>query len=276
MTALDIHSIQKLFKKRVPDSHKGNHGHAMIIAGSKSKMGAAIISAKACLRAGAGLVTVYIPKKERLAIFTSIPEAMIRFREDKKDWNQYNAFAIGPGIGTNKSDENLLKLLIESIKHPIVFDADALNILAKNEEALLKLPPKSILTPHIKEFDRLFGNHNSESERRKTATTKAKELQLIIILKGHNTFITDGQKSFENTTGNSGLAKGGSGDALTGIITAFLAQGYEPLNAVLLGVYIHGLAADITLETQSLESMLITDVIENLGNAFKKIQSKKA
>ena len=273
MTILDIHTIQKLFKKRVPDSHKGNHGHALIIAGSKSKMGAAIICAKACLRAGAGLVTINIQKKERLAVFTAVPEAMIEFREDKKNWEHYNSFAIGPGIGTDKSAENQLKSFIANIKTPIVFDADALNILAKNQEELLNLPQKSILTPHVKEFDRLFGNHDSESERRETATTKAKELQLIIVLKGHKTFITDGEKSFENSTGNSGLAKGGSGDALTGIIAAFLAQDYEPLNAALLGVYIHGLAADITLETQSAESMLITDVIENLGKAFKKIQN---
>ena len=146
-----------------------------------------------------------------------------------------------------------------------------MNILAENQEQLFNLPQKSILTPHVKEFDRLFGNHNSESERRQTAITKAKELQLIIVLKGHKTFITNGEESFENTTGNSGLAKGGSGDALTGIITAFLAQGYEPLNAASLGVYLHGLTADITLESQSPESMLITDVIKNLGQAFKKI-----
>ena len=271
MTILDIHTIQKLFKKRVPDSHKGNHGHALIIAGSKSKMGAAIICAKACLRAGAGLVTINIQKKERLAVFTAVPEAMIEFREDKKNWEHYNSFAIGPGIGTDKSAENQLKSFIANIKASIVFDADALNILAKNQGELLNLPQKSILTPHVKEFDRLFGNHDSESERRETATTKAKELQLIIVLKGHKTFITNGEKSFENSTGNSGLAKGGSGDALTGIIAALLAQGYEPLNAALLGVYLHGLAADITLETQSEESMLITDVIENLGKAFTKL-----
>lgn len=273
MTVLDLHSIQKLFNKRVPDSHKGNHGHALIIAGSKSKMGAAIIATKACLRTGAGLVTVNIPKKERLAIFTAIPEAMIEFREDKNNWEKYNTVAIGPGIGNAKSAKNLLKLVFKNVNLPIVFDADALNIIAENPKELFNLPKKSILTPHVKEFDRLFGNHDSELERRQTATTKAKELQLIIVLKGHKTFITNGEESFENTTGNSGMAKGGSGDALTGIITAFLAQGYEPLKAALLGVYLHGLAADITLETQSEESMLITDVIENLGKAFKKIQN---
>jgi len=271
MTKLDIHSIQKIFKKRLPDSHKGNHGHALIIAGSKSKMGAAIIAAKACLRAGAGLVTVNIPRKERNAFFSAIPEAMIEFREEEKDWDGYTAFAIGPGIGTDKTAENILKLLITNINSPIVFDADALNILAKNQGLFLSLPQSSIITPHPKEFDRLFGNHDSDTERKKTAIAKAGELKLIIVLKGHKTFITDGEKSFENTTGNPGLAKGGSGDALTGIITAFLAQGYDPINAAKMGVFLHGLAADITLQTQSTESMLITDVIENLGNAFYKI-----
>lgn len=273
MANLDITIIQKIFQKRLPDSNKGTHGHALIIAGSKSKMGAAIIAAKACLRAGAGLVTVSIPKKERVIVFTSIPEAMIEFREESKEWSHYNSFAIGPGIGTDKSAENLLKLLISKVNLPIVFDADGLNILAKNQDWFSKLPSKSILTPHPKEFDRLFGNHDSEEERRATAITKSTELKLIIILKGHQTFITDGNESYQNTTGNSGLAKAGSGDALTGMITAFLAQGYEPIHATILGVYLHGLAADSTLESQSEESMMITDVIENLGKAFKKIQN---
>jgi NAD(P)H-hydrate epimerase len=273
MTKVDIHSIQKLFQKRLLDSHKGSHGHALLIVGNYDKMGAAIIASKASMRAGAGLITVNIPKEERMAIFTSIPEAMIEFREEKNDWSKFKAIGIGPGIGIDNLSKHFIKQLLEATNQRIVFDADALTILAKNQQWYNKLPNKSILTPHAKEFDRLFGNHNSESERRQTATTKAKELQLIIVLKGHKTFITDGEESFENTTGNSGLAKGGSGDALTGIITAFLAQVYEPLNAALLGVYIHGLAADITLETQSQESMLITDVIENLGKAIKKIQN---
>lgn len=273
MEKIDIHSIQKIFKKRIPDSHKGNYGHALIIAGTQSKMGAAIITAKACLRTGAGLVTLNIPKKERFAVFASIPEIMTAFREEENHWNIYNAIAIGPGIGTDKSAENLLISLIKNTDAPIVFDADALNILAKNPGYMLSLPNQSIFTPHPKEFDRLFGEHASDDERRQTASAKASELKLIIVLKGHKTFITDGEKSFENTTGNSGLAKGGSGDALTGIITAFLAQGYEPLNAAKLGVYLHGLASDITLETQSPESMLITDVIGNLGKGFKKIQN---
>ncbi|MDI1317557.1 NAD(P)H-hydrate dehydratase [Flavobacterium sp.] len=273
MTTLDLHIIQSIYKKRLPNSNKGNHGHALIIAGSKSKMGGAVIATKACLRTGAGLVTVNVPKKERLAIFNFIPEAMIEFRNDKNDCNIYSAVAIGPGIGVEKNAEKLLFKVLESKKKGIVLDADALTIIAKNQILISKIPQKTILTPHPKEFDRLFGNHTNDDERRAKGIAKAKELQCIIVLKGHKTFVTDGKESFGNSTGNSGLAKGGSGDALTGIITAFIAQGYEPIHAALLGVYIHGFAADITLETQSEESMLITDVIENLGKSFKKIQN---
>lgn len=274
MITVDQHLIRKIFINRDPNSHKGNHGHVLIIAGNHDKMGAAIIAAKACLRTGAGLVIVNIPKEERLAIFTSIPEAIIAFREEQNDWSKYNAIAIGPGIGTDNASEYLIKHLLETANQHLVFDADALTILAKNKKWLNKLPNKSTLTPHVKEFDRLFGNHDSEEARRATAIAKATKLKCIIVLKGPQTFITDGQESYQNTTGNSGLAKGGSGDALTGVITALLAQGYDQLNAALLGVYLHGLAADITLATQSEESMLITDVIQNLGSAFKKIQNK--
>lgn len=272
MKNIDVHTVQMLFKKRQPDSHKGHHGHVLLVTGSEDKMGAAIITAKSALRAGAGLVTVNIPKKERGSIFAALPEAMVTFREDKTAWEKYTSIAIGPGLGTRKAAVELVISLLENKSNSTVFDADALNILAVNPKLLNKLPTKAILTPHIKEFDRLFGNHSSDSTRRQTAIAKALEHKCIVVLKEHQTFITDGTASFENTTGNSGLAKGGSGDALTGVITAFLAQGYEPINAAVLGVYLHGLAADITLSTQSPESMLITDVIDNLGRAFYQIQ----
>jgi len=273
MIVVDQKYCKAILKKRVANSSKWNYGRALIFAGSKFKMGADIIAAKACLRAGTGLVTVNIPKKERSAIFAAIPEAMVEFREDKTIWNNYNAFAIGPGFGTDKSAERKTEILIDNVKSPCVFDADALTIFSNNKTLLQQLPKNAILTPHSKEFDRLFGNHESPEERRATAIQEAKKLNVIIVLKGHKTFITNGTDNFENSTGNSGLAKGGSGDALTGIITSFLAQGYESIQAAMLGVYLHGLAADITLETQSQESMLITDVIENLGKAFQQIQN---
>ena len=267
-----MNQIQAIFRNRLPDSHKGNHGHALIIAGSKTKMGAAIICSKACLRSGVGLLSVSVPKKEKNSIFTSIPEAMIVLRTEKIDYSKFSAIAIGPGIGISSKSKALLENLISTYSNPIVFDADAISILSTNTFLLTKIPKNSILTPHVKEFDRLFGVHLSVEERIEKAKVKAKELNCIIVLKNYQTIITDGNQVVVNTTGNSGLAKGGSGDALTGIITSFLAQGYEPFQSAQLGVYLHGLAADITLETQSEESMLITDVIENLGKAFKKIQ----
>ena len=274
MEKLEIDNISKLLKIRNPNSHKGDFGHGLLIAGSQQKMGAAIIAAKACLRSGAGLLTVVILKEERNALFSTIPEAMLHFRAEPIDFPKYNSLAIGPGLAQDETANKLLQSVLSEVKYPIIVDADALNMIALNKDLLLQIPINSILTPHPKEFDRLFGNHSSTEERIETAIQKAKEYNCIIVLKGHETVITDGKNSFKNTTGNSGLAKGGSGDALTGIILAFLAQGYEPVNASKLAVFLHGLSADITLENQSEESMIISDVIENLGKAIKKIQSK--
>lgn len=273
MIKIDHALIKTIFKKRKESSHKGNFGHALLIAGSTNKMGAALLASKACLRSGVGLLSVLIPKKERATVLSFLPEVMLHFRETEIDFSQYDAIGIGPGLEKDENAQKLVFSVLSQSKCLVVIDADALNILATNQKWLYKLPKNTILTPHPKEFDRLFGNHNSEEERRTKAISKAEELSCTIVLKGHKTFITNGTTSYENTTGNSGLAKGGSGDALTGILTAFLAQNYSTESTSILGVYLHGLAADITLETQSNESMLITDVIENMGKAFKHIQA---
>ena len=274
MERLEIDYIKNFLKKRALNSHKGDYGHALLIAGSEQKIGAAIIATKACLRSGVGLLTVSIPKEERNSVFISNPEAMLHFREEQIDFSKFNSLAIGPGLEQDAAAQKLLYSVLLKTSYPIVVDADALNILASNPDWLTQLPPNSILTPHPKEFDRLFGNHTSKEERIQTAIEKAIEFNCIIVLKDHQTIITNNHQNFVNTTGNAGLAKGGSGDALTGIILAFLAQGYEPINAAKLAVFIHGLSADITLQIQSKESMLIIDVIENLGKAFQKIHSK--
>ena len=270
---IDLNCIKNTYKKRPCDSHKGTHGHALLIAGSSDKMGAAIIAAKACLRSGVGLLTVAFYPENKNILFHSIPEAMYVNSCVMNDLSPYNAIGIGPGIGVDEISLQYIYELYEN-KLPVVFDADALNLIAKYKIDWKNFNFPFVLTPHPKEFDRLFGEHDSESVRRSTAIQKAKELNCVIVLKGHKTFITDGIQTFENTTGNSGLAKGGSGDALTGMITSFLAQGYTTLEAAKLGVYLHGLAADITLQTQSEESMLITDVIENIGLAFKHLNSE--
>ena len=270
---IDLNCIKNIYKKRPCDSHKETHGHALLIAGSSDKMGAAIIAAKACLRSGVGLLTVAFYPEQKNVLFNSIPEAMYANFCVMNDLSPYNAIGIGPGIGVDEISLQYIYELYEN-KLPVVFDADALNLISKYKIDWKHFNFPFVLTPHPKEFDRLFSELNSESERRSIAIQKAKELNCVIVLKGHKTFITDGIQTFENTTGNSGLAKGGSGDALTGMITSFLAQGYTTLEAAKLGVYLHGLAADITLQTQSEESMLITDVIENLGLAFKYLNSE--
>ena len=270
---LDLNCIKKTYKKRPCDSHKGTHGHALLIAGSSDKMGAAIIASKACLRSGVGLLTVAFSPENKNVLFHSIPEAMYVNSCVMNDLSPYNAIGIGPGIGVDEISLQYIYELYEN-KLPVVFDADVLNLIAKYKIDWKHFNFSFVLTPHPKEFDRLFGEHDSESVRRITAIKKAKELNCVIVLKGHKTFITDGIHTFENTTGNSGLAKGGSGDALTGMITSFLTQGYTALESAILGVYLHGLAADITLQTQSEESMLITDVIENIGLAFKSLNSE--
>lgn len=259
-------------KPRLQSSHKGDHGHALLIAGNEGKMGAAIIAARACLRSGAGLLTIHVPKNERSILQISIPEAMLTMREDTEYIDEkYKSLGIGPGIGTNKSSEKLLIEVIKNAKIPSVLDADALNILAMNKRFLLNLSPHTILTPHPLEFDRLFGKHTTQEDRMETAIEKATKLNIIIVLKSHQTFITDGVHCFISKMSHAGLAKGGSGDALTGIITGLLAQEYSPLVASKIGVYLHAIAAKEANRNQSDESMLITDVIECIGRAYKKI-----
>jgi NAD(P)H-hydrate epimerase len=264
--------IKILIKPRQETSHKGNYGHSFLMVGSQGKMGSAVIAARACLRTGTGLLTVYIPKDERLILQIAIPEAMLIMRgKEEGNLNNFSAIGIGCGIGTGKESMRMLCHLLSAYTKPLVLDADALNIIASDENLLKKIIPNTVLTPHPKEFDRLFGIHQTIEERIKTAIQKAQEYDIVIVLKGHKTIITHNGIAFLNSTGNAGLAKGGSGDALTGIITALLSQGYKPFEAAKIGVYIHGLAADLALETQSMESMLITDVIEYLGQAFKII-----
>lgn len=263
-----------LLKPRAANTHKGSFGHSLIIAGSVGKMGAAVIAAKACLRSGTGLLTVDVPLKERSILQTAIPEAMLVMREDKEiEISKFTAIAIGPGIGVTANNKSLLSQIITKSTQPLLLDADALNIIALNRKLLSLLKEGTIITPHPKEFDRLFGEHQNQTERIKTALIKAKEHSIVIVLKSHHTIIVSATDAYLNTTGNAGLAKGGSGDALTGIIVAFLAQGYTPFTASQLAVYIHGLAADIALSEQSMESMLITDVICSLGKAFKELGS---
>jgi len=263
--------IQNIYKPREPFSHKGSYGHALIIAGNTGKMGAALMATHACLRTGAGLTTVNVPEKFLNAVHGYLLEAMCSLREHELDLEKITSIGIGPGLSTEKEAQNLMRKVLQQHTKPIIIDADALNIISQNLECLEQLPRETILTPHPKEFERLFGKAENDFERMEAALKQSSKYNCIIVLKGTYTLIAGKGKGWFNTTGNAGLAKGGSGDILTGIITALLAQKYEPFNAALFGVYLHGLAADICLEKQSEESMLASDVIENLGAAFNSL-----
>jgi NAD(P)H-hydrate epimerase len=274
VTAIDVENI---YRPRNAFSHKGTYGHALLIAGNKGKMGAAVIAARACLRAGAGLLTVNIAEENFAVIHTAIPEAMCeaRNKEIEKDIDKYSAIGIGPGINTEEDSVKLLHNILHASQKHLVIDADALNILSMNKNWLYDLSANAIITPHPKEFERLFGKMENDFERIEKAIALSKQFPFIIVLKGHYTLIASNGKGYFNTTGNAGLAKGGSGDMLTGIITSLLAQRYEPLQAAMLGVYIHGLAADMSLNNESYESLLPTDVIEHMGKAFQYIAEGK-
>ncbi len=227
MKEIKRNRIVNLIHPRNDSSNKADFGHAFIVAGNKGKMGAAVIASKACLRSGCGLLTVSVPMDEAAILQTTIPEAMVCNRDNDEDnFSLFSAVGIGPGIGTSKQSIAIVNYLLKEFKNPIVLDADALNIIALNINLFNGIPPDTILTPHAIEFDRLFGIHDTIEQRMQTAINKAKENNLVIVLKSHQTLVTNGKHSLLNTTGNSGLAKGGSGDALTGMITSFLAQGY--------------------------------------------------
>jgi len=274
-TGFEIVSQQQMasiIRPRNDFSHKGNYGHALLIAGNKGKMGAALLAAKACLRSGAGLVTVNIPEADQSTLNTFLPEAMTTNRADEIAYHQYSAIGIGPGIGTEKQEKIILPLVLEEFGKPVVIDADALNIISENKNLLQLIPKHSILTPHPKEFERMFGVCENDFERLHKAIELSAQYSFIIILKGHYTLIAAEGKGYFNNTGNAGLAKAGSGDVLTGMISSLLAQHYSPLQAALLGVYLHGLAADLALENQSTESLLATDVIDAIGKAFNYLK----
>lgn len=274
---LDEAMIRERFKPRQRFAHKGNFGHALVIGGSWGKMGAAVLAAKACLGSGAGLTTAFIPKCGYQIMQVTTPEAMVMTDEEERhltslpdDIEKFTSIGIGPGIGTHSQTQHLLSFVLRRYNKPIVIDADGLNCLAMNGDWLSQLPSHSVLTPHPKEFDRLFGEHQNDFERLEKAAQKAKELQAIILLKGHHTFVAcpEGEGYF-NSAGNAGMAKGGSGDVLTGIITSLLGQDYSPKDAVLLGVYIHGRAGDIAANTFSKEAMLPTHTIDCLSDVFQ-------
>lgn len=281
-------TIANIYQKRGKYAHKGLFGHALLIMGSHGKMGAAILATRACLRAGAGLVTVHVPSCGYEVIQGAVPEAMVNLDDDRYvftriyDLQKYNTIAIGCGLSTKNKTRNALCYLLKHRDTPTVLDADALNILAQSPDWWEYIPKQSILTPHPKEFERMFGRSHNNFERYELLRQKAMELEVYIILKGANSCIaTPEGNCYFNSTGNPGMGTAGSGDVLTGILTGLLAQPYSPLEACILGVYVHGLAGDLAVVEKSQEGLMAGDLIDYLGKAFlalnpkrKKIQKK--
>lgn len=268
---IEEEDIRGLVKPRMPFSHKGTYGHALIIAGEVRTMGAAMLSAKGCLYGGAGLTTLSIPESGLTALNATLPEVMFLERKQlikMKSLKKYNAVAIGPGIGKLLDGMAILEVLF-GLKRPIIADADALGLLGEHQDLLYHLPKDSILTPHVKEFDGLFGKHKNWWERLQTARMEAKKLGAVIVLKNQFTFVIDQQGDVMiNQTGNPAMAQGGMGDVLTGLIAAYVAQGYSAKAAAILACFFHGKAGD-ELATHCV-NVTASQVAQEIPKAIKR------
>jgi NAD(P)H-hydrate epimerase len=278
---IDQRMAQQLVQPRKPFSHKGDYGHAALIAGSYGMMGAAVLCARACLRSGVGKLTCHVPAVGYNIMQTSVPEAMCKTGladesatsgHATQEMDKYDTIGIGPGLGSKAGNISLLYSVFEQNRRPMVIDADGLNAIAQEKALLNKIPLGSILTPHPKEFERLFGKTANDYDRIQLAQQTATDNNLYIILKGRYTFIAspDG-KGYFNSTGNPGMASGGTGDVLTGIITGLLAQKYSPLHAAILGVYLHGRAGDLAAAYASQPSLIASDLVDFLGQAYQSL-----
>jgi NAD(P)H-hydrate epimerase len=274
-----------LLAPRRADSHKGDFGRALLIGGSRGMSGAIALAGKAALRSGAGLVTLAVPSSVQDVVASiepsymthGVPETGGQIADGAADGllaltQNATAVAIGPGLGRQRGISNLVERLYRAVMQPIVVDADALYALAERPSAMSNPTAARILTPHPGEFERLAGKRPAESERVSVAGEfAAASSNTIVVLKGHRTVVTDGQRFSLNRTGNPGMATGGTGDVLTGIITALLCQGLEPFDAARLGVHVHGLAGDLAAEDVGQVSMIASDLIEYLPKAFRAV-----
>ncbi|MFT6815020.1 MAG: hydroxyethylthiazole kinase-like uncharacterized protein yjeF [Sphingobacteriales bacterium] len=271
--------VAPLLKSRKTFTHKGTYGHGLFIGGSYGKMGAAVFAGSAAMRAGLGLLTMHIPGVGYNIVQISLPEAMCtvsgmhNIEEMPTELERYSAIGIGPGLGKSPETAKAFSKLLDNAKGPMVIDADALNIIADDLSLLQKVPKMSILTPHAKEFNRLTAVPQNDFECLKMLELFSAEHEVVVCLKGAFTAISiPNGPIFLNSTGNPGMATAGSGDALTGIILGLLCQGYNPEDAAILGVYLHGLSGDFAADVMGMESVIATDIVNNLGKAFKALK----
>ena len=269
--------IRKMIKPRHKFSNKGTYGHAIMVAGQAKTMGAALLCASACAQAGTGLTTACIPESGLTALNSYMPEIMAIIRQGSDlpeiKWDQFTAIGIGPGLGNDESSLALLVYIFTNYKKPVVIDADALNLISEHKELWGLIPAGSILTPHMKEFDRLFGEHKSWWERLQTAIVKAKEYKICIVLKNDYTIsATPDGKAYFNSTSNAAMASGGMGDVLTGIIASLLAQQYSPAEACIIGNYVHGKAGDELAMPNRMNVVLPGRIVAQLPLTMAKLK----
>ncbi|OBX25025.1 hydroxyethylthiazole kinase-like uncharacterized protein yjeF/hydroxyethylthiazole kinase-like uncharacterized protein yjeF [Gelidibacter algens] len=272
--------IFPMYKPREKFSNKGTYGHALIIGGSYGKIGAVVLSGKAALASGSGLVTTFIPKCGYIPMQSSFPEAMTLTDHDEEKLTDISfdieptAIGIGMGMGTDVKTHVAFQKFLESNSASLVIDADAINLLSKHKEDLKLLKAQTVLTPHPKELERLIGKWKNDFDKLKKAKAFSKKHQCVLVIKGAHTITVFENKMYINSTGNPGLSTGGTGDVLTGMITGLICQGYEPLMASLFGVYLHGKSADIAVEDYGYQSLTASHVIEYLGKAYLDLFAK--
>ena len=278
----DEKEIKALLKPRGRHAHKGNFGRALLIAGSRGMAGASVLAARAALRSGVGLLTVHVPVCNNVIVQSCVPEAMTSIDSneccfsDDIDVSRYNAVAVGPGLGQGKESEAALLRLIGNCTAPMVVDADALNILSRNKEWLHRLPAGSVLTPHPGEFERLFGKATSRYQAIESVRAVARDCGIVIVLKGaYTTIIAPDGNLYFNSTGNPGMATGGSGDVLTGILLSLLAQGYDSATAARIAVYLHGLAGDMAAMDKGQTALVAGDIVDCLPSAWRLLERKE-
>jgi ADP-dependent NAD(P)H-hydrate dehydratase len=276
--AIDRNEVLKRYKPIDKFTHKGIQGHALLIGGSYGKIGAMCLSSKAALKTGCGLVTAFVPLCGYQIVQIAIPEVMVVTDEHEKYLSdisfelEADAIGIGPGMGQEMATQKAFHDFLSNTSIPLVIDADALNILANNPSWIALVPPRTILTPHPKELERLIGKWYTEEEKLGKSVVFSLMNQVVIVMKGAPTYIIDGETIYENTTGNAALATAGSGDVLTGMITSLLAQSYKALDSAILGVYLHGLTADIALPETGYQSFIASSIIDHIGKGYLSLE----
>ncbi|GAA4243792.1 MULTISPECIES: NAD(P)H-hydrate dehydratase [Winogradskyella] len=268
------HEVLPIYKPRQKFAHKGDFGHVLMLGGSYGKIGAVNLASRAALGSGCGLVTAYVPKCGYQSLQTAIPEVMVITDEDETNISNIQfeieptVIGVGVGLGTSEKTAKAFEAFLKQNKSPLVIDADALNLLSKKKALLKLLPEQSILTPHPKELERLVGAWSDDFEKLKKVKAFSKKYNVIVLIKGAHSITVYNEKLYVNTTGNPGMATAGSGDVLTGIISGLVAQAYEPLAATIFGVYLHGKAADISLEDYGYQSLIASHIVATIGEAY--------